>query len=119
MRRNREIRFGTIIVGILTALAIIVSQFFYFEKVDHPKKEVKAAQHDDQSSNAENGTYITLPSSTPPSSSTHVEFLKDSFCLFEIIFLEKEVAVPDLGGSLSLGKLFQTLFHTLISPNAP
>ena len=119
MTQNREIRFGTLIAGILTALAIIVSQFFYFEKVDHAKKEVKTDQHEDQSSDTDNGTYITLPSSTPPSSSTTVEFLQHSICLFEIIFPEREVAVPDLRSSLSLSKFFQTLFHTLISPNAP
>lgn len=119
MTKNREIRFGTLVAGVLTALAIIVSQFFYFEKVDHSKKEVKTEQQEGQSSDADNGTCITLPSSTPPSSSTHVEFLQHSFCLFEIIFPEREVTVPDLAGSLSLGKFFQTLFHTLISPNAP
>jgi hypothetical protein len=122
MTKNRQIRFGTLIAGILTALVIVVSQLFYFEKFDHAKKEVKTEQPEGQGQSSDatdDGTYISLPSSTLPSSSTHVEFLQHSFCLFEIIFPEREVAVPDLGSSLSLSKFFQTLFHTLISPNAP
>ena len=119
MTRNRHVRFGTLIAGILTALTIVVSQLFYFEKVDHGKKEVKTEQQEDQSSDTDDGTFISLPSSTLPSPSTHVEFLQHSVCLFEIIFPVREVAVPDLGSSLSLSKFFQTLFHTLISPNAP
>lgn len=117
MAAKREIRLGTLIVGILTALMIIVSQMFYFETAIPSKKEVKTDQQDDQSSDSE--TYFTLPSSTLPSSSTQVEFQQQSFCLFEIIFPQREVLQHDFSISLPLGKFFQALLHTIISPNAP
>lgn len=108
--------------GILTALVIVVSQLFYFEKPVQSKDEAKADQQTEQSSDASDTNseaYITLPSSTLPSSSTHVEFQQQSFCLFEIIYPEKDAEQHDFSVSLPLSKFFQTLFHTLISPNAP
>ena len=119
MAAKREVRTISLITGIITALAIVVSQFFYFEKPEPLKKEVKTEQHQDSSSDNQSDAYITLPSSTLPSSTTHPEFQQQSFCLFEIIFPEKEVEQHDFSISIPLGKFFQTLFGTIISPNAP
>ena len=119
MAAKREIRTITLVTGLITALAIVVSQFFYFEKPEPSKKEVKTEQQQDQSSDNQSDVYITLPSSTLPSSTTHPEFQQQSFCLFEIIFPEKEVEQHDFSVSIPLGKFFQTLFRTIISPNAP
>ena len=107
--------------GILTALVIVISQLFYFEKPAQTKNEVKTEQTSDASSDASDShqAYITLPSSTLPSSSTHIEFQQESFCLLEIIFPEKDVEQHNFSVSLPLSKFFQTLFHTIISPNAP
>ena len=118
MAAQREVRTISLITGIITALAIIVSQFFYFEKPEPAKKEVKTEQQQDQSSD-QSEAYITLPSSTLPSSTTHPEFQQQSFCLFEIIYPEKEAEQHDFSVSIPLGTFFQTLFHTIISPNAP
>lgn len=109
----------TLITGIITALVIVVSQFFYFEKPEPSKKEVKTEHQQDPSSDNQSDAYITLPSSTLPSSTTHPEFQQQSFCLFEIIYPEKEAEQHDFSVSIPLGTFFQTLFHTIISPNAP
>jgi len=118
MTRKARIQTGTIIAGIFTALVIVVSQLFYFEAHHHTaKKEVKTEhqQHNDQSSD---GAFITLPSSTLPSS-THVEFNQEIFCLFEILFEEEKTEEHDFSVSLPLSRFFQTLFEDIISPNAP
>jgi hypothetical protein len=119
MAAKREVRSISLITGIITALAIVVSQFFYFEKPDSLEKKASTGQQQDQSSDNHTDAYITLPSSTLPSSTTHPEFQQQSFCLFEIIFPEKEVEQHDFSVSIPLGKFFETLFTTIISPNAP
>jgi hypothetical protein len=117
MTGKARIRTTTLIAGILTALVIVVSQLFYFETAHVAKKEIKTEQQqqDDQSGDE---AYITLPSSTLPSS-THVEFGQEIFYLFDILFEEEKIEEHDFNVSLPLSKFFQTLFGTIISPNAP
>lgn len=114
--RNHKIRIGTLLVGILTALAIVISQLFYFEVAGQTKAEVKTEQQEDQS-DAGDEAYITLPSSTLPSS-FHIE-LDQSFCLLEILCEEEEDAEQPRPFSLSITSFFQNLFGATISPNAP
>jgi hypothetical protein len=116
MTGKARIRTTTLIAGILTALVIVVSQLFYFETAHVAKKEIKTEQQQDDQSGDE--AYITLPSSTLPSS-THVEFGQEIFYLFEVLFEEEKVEEHDFNVSLPLSKFFQTLFGTIISPNAP
>lgn len=116
MAGKADIRFGTVLAGVLTALVIIVSQLFYFQTAaHHPKKEVKTEQQD---SSTPDGVYITLPSSTLPSSS-HVVFQQQVFCLFTVLVETVETSEPDRRVSLTPSRFFKTLFRTIISPNAP
>jgi len=117
MAKKATIRTWTLITGLATALVIIVSQLFYFAAPQHTKKDVQTEQQQNQSDDA--GSFITLPSSTLPSTTTHVEFQQESFCLFEILFEEGEVTETAFDFKLPVGKLFLTLFQTIISPNAP
>lgn len=118
MAKKAHIQTTTIITGVLTALIIVVSQLFYFEQAHTCKKEIKAEQQQSDQSQSDDGAYITLPSSTLPSS-THVEFNQEAFCLFEILFEEEKTEEHDFNVSLPLSKFFQTLFGAIISPNAP
>ncbi len=117
MKNKATIQTGTIIAGVLTAVVIVVSQLFYFEKAHIVKKEIKTEQS--SSDDAGDEAYITLPSSTLPSSSTHVEFNQEAFFLFEIVFEEKEQTEPYFNIKLPLSTFFRTLFGAIISPNAP
>ncbi|MFD1002239.1 hypothetical protein ACFQ21_23140 [Ohtaekwangia kribbensis] len=118
MAQKEHIQTTTIITGVLTALIIVVSQLFYFEQAHTCKKEIKTEQQQGDQSQSDDGAYITLPSSTLPSS-THVEFNQEAFCLFEILFEEEKTEEHDFNVSLPLNKFFQTLFGAIISPNAP
>lgn len=123
MTGKARIQTGTLVAGILTALVIVISQLFYFEAHHYTsKKEVKTEQqqgdHQSDQDQSGDGAYITLPSSTLPSS-THVEFNQETFCLFEILFEEEKTEEHDFNVSLPLSKFFQTLFGAIISPNAP
>lgn len=118
MAKKAHIQTTTIITGVLTALIIVVSQLFYFETAHTCKKEIKTEQQQDDQSQSGDEAYITLPSSTLPSS-THVEFNQEAFCLFEILFEEENTEEHDFNVSLPLSKFFQTLFGAIISPNAP
>ncbi len=118
MAKKAHIQTTTIITGVLTALIIVVSQLFYFEQAHTCKKEIKTEQQQGDQSQSDDGAYITLPSSTLPSS-THVEFNQEAFCLFEILFEEEKAEEHDFNVSLPLSKFFQTLFGAIISPNAP
>lgn len=118
MAKKAHIQTTTIITGVLTALIIVVSQLFYFEQAHTCKKEIKTEQQQSDQSQSDDGAYITLPSSTLPSS-THVEFNQEAFCLFEILFEEEKTEEHDFNVSLPLSKFFQTLFGAIISPNAP
>ncbi len=119
MAKKAHIQTTTIITGVLTALIIVVSQLFYFEQAHTCKKEIKTEQQQQSDqSQSDDGAYITLPSSTLPSS-THVEFNQEAFCLFEILFEEEKTEEHDFNVSLPLSKFFQTLFGAIISPNAP
>lgn len=118
MAKKAHIQTTTLVAGVLTALIIVVSQLFYFEQAHTCKKEIKTEQQQGDQSQSDDGTYITLPSSTLPSS-THVEFNQEAFCLFEILFEEEKTEEHDFNVSLPLSKFFQTLFGAIISPNAP
>jgi len=117
MTKKATIRTLTLLTGLVTALAIVISQLFYFAAPQHVKEDVKTEQGSSQST--DDDAVISLPSSTLPSSPACIEFQSESFCLFEIRFEEEEIAEIVSDFKLPLGKLFQTLFEAIISPNAP
>ena len=118
MAKKSEIQLPTLIAGVLTALVIVIMQVFYFQTAGHPiKKEINTDQQQEEHSGDE--AYISLPSSTLPSAAVHVELQQESFYLFEILFNDEQVEEKDCSISTLPGKLFQTLFRVIISPNAP
>ena len=99
------------------ALVIIVSQLFYFEGPREEKSDIKTEQQS-QSQSTDESYVISLPTSILPSY-LHVEFQQASFCLFEILFETTAVKEAAFDFKLPTGKFFQTLFQSIISPNAP
>ncbi len=106
----------SLITGIIVALAIIFSQFFYLQTESHSKKETKTEQH--QTENSEDQIYISVPSTSLPSY-THVELNPNVFFLFEILFEQEVSEVPELNFPIPTGQFFRKIFGVTISPNAP
>lgn len=104
-------------VGVLAAFAIIFSQLFYYQSLEHNKKEVKTEQQQDQSTD-DDQAFFSVPSTSMPSS-TEVELHHKSFLLLEILFEEDEVEVDHEQTTIYLNTFLQTLFSAIISPNAP
>lgn len=95
-------------------VALVFFQLFYYQNTDHPKKEVKTEQQGEQ----QEEFFISLPSSSLPSSS-HVELNQTLIFLFEIVFENEETETRDFNVSLPPNRFFKTLFDGVISPNAP
>jgi hypothetical protein len=122
MVTKTKIRFATQMAGILTAAIILAFPLFYFEKPVQPKNEIKPELHAGPSSSANDANseaYLKLHPSPLRLSPTPVGFQQQSFSLFEIIFPDKDAELHVFRVSFPLSKFFQTLFSTLISPNAP
>lgn len=115
--KREEIRFTTTAIGILVALAVIVSQLSFFPQKSFQKKETKTeqSQSDDES---DQKIYFSAQTPTAPSSA-HVELNPTVFFLFEIILEQTELETYDFDISLPLSQCFRTLFGLAISPNAP
>lgn len=116
--RKERIHTLTIIMGVITALAMVFSQLFYFQGAQLAKKEIKTEKQESQQ-NDNDDSYISLPSFSQPTSSVHVELNQKPVCLFEIFFGKRTEENNEHDVPLSLGKLFQTLFRVTIAPNAP
>ena len=110
-----ETRIVTMPMGILLVLAIVFSQPFYYQQASSQKKETKTEQQ--QKENSEDQVYISIPSTSLPSSA-HVELNPNVFFLFEIL-AEEITAVPELNFPIPPGQFFRTLCGATISPNAP
>lgn len=117
MKRKTGIRSGTLVIGVITALAIVISQFFSFQEADQSrlKKETDTEQQQSQSGDE---AYLTVSTSLP-SSSPHVEIQQETFFLFEILLEDDAEIETQVDFSLPINQFFQTLFGVIISPNAP
>lgn len=114
--RNTASRIASMALGLLVALAIMCSQFFYLPQATFHKKEIKTDQAQNESS--EDQIYFSVPSTTLPSS-VLVELNPNVFLLFEILFEEKVFETPGFSFEIPLSQCFRTLFGLAISPNAP
>ena len=120
MRKN-AIQLFTMITGIVTALVIVFSQFFYFQDAASPKKLTNnhVTEKHEKQDKAQKKAVISLPSFSQQTS-THAEVNpKSSTFLFDIVFGESNEQDHSTAVPISVGKFFQTLFRVFISPNAP
>jgi len=117
MKTAENIRFWSLAMGILTAGAIVFTQFFYF---DHQasEKSVSIEHQDATSDSEEGGQYISQPSFSQPVTSAFV-LQHELAVIHEILFGDHEPEETPVQLTLSTGKLFRALFQFIISPNAP
>jgi hypothetical protein len=107
-----------LVLGVLTASILTVSQLFQYQQDDFRQKEVKTEKQSEESTPDQSAAFIASATvSVLNSVGTHIN--QEIVFLFDILFQEDKQypwipAVP-----LALGKYFQTLFHIIISPNAP
>jgi len=111
-----ETRVATMTIGFIVALAIVCSRFFYIQQGSFHKKETKTEQH--QKENSDEQVYLSVPSTSLPSSS-YVELNPNVFFLFEILFEEELSEIPEFKFSIPSGQFFRMIFGLTISPNAP
>lgn len=120
MRKN-AIQVFTMITGIVTALVIVFSQFFYFQDANSTKKLTAkhATENHEKQDKAQKKAFISLPSFSQQTS-THADVNpKSSMYLFDIGFGESNDQERSPEVPIFVGKFFQTLFRVFISPNAP
>lgn len=116
---NRKYKLLTIILGISTALLVVLSQLFYYQGAELCKKEIKTKQKDAQESdNSQNETLVSLHSFTVQAA-CGVHLSHEATLLFEIFNREDKKVVLSHYLPVSLGKYFLTLFRITIAPNAP
>lgn len=114
----RERKIASLILGVITAIALIVSQLFFYQNTVQVKKETKTEKQSEDSSEEEQSVFYIVAAS-PSISSVQTQIHQEVFFLFEIIFFEDEKHEWFPTMSPAFGKYFQTLFHIIISPNAP
>jgi len=120
MRKN-AVQLFTMITGIVTALVIVFSQFFYFQHADGSKKQADnhTTEKHEKQDNAQKKAIISLPSFSQQTSAHADVNPKASMYLFDIVFGERNDQERSPEVPISVGKFFETLFRVFISPNAP
>lgn len=105
-----------VVFGALTAAVVIFTQFFLYEGPATVRQEIKTEKTTEKSSGDQ--VLIAVPSDTVLSS-FHSGIHHEPVFLFEILFDRQDDIdwTPEI--PVSLGKYFLTLFHIIISPNAP
>ncbi|MBX2964238.1 MAG: hypothetical protein KF687_17125 [Cyclobacteriaceae bacterium] len=116
MKNLKITRVGSLVVGILTAAIIVISQVFFIPN----QSQIKSGSDSEQQDATPEGAEFFSPSAySLPSSSTTVVLNHDLSCIEEILFGEPSTReIPTLV-QRSVGKLFKALFQFIIAPNAP
>ncbi len=102
----------SLVIGVGIALALGVSQLFFFEVNSKEARSVDAGQ-------TEEATFISMPSVTMPSSPSVVETTSGFTFIQEILFEGTDQQAEVVPVSTVFNTLLQTLFRVVISPNAP
>jgi len=103
------------ITAVLTVMAVVCAQFFCYQAKSFEKKEVRTEQ---QESQPEDQLFVSLQSSSMPSSSLLV-LNQVMVLLFEIGIEKRESSPIRFTIFIPPNRFFKTLFDSVISPNAP
>lgn len=126
--KNRKL---IIILGAITAFVIVFSQVFLYQGASFRKEEVKTEKQDKDNTDKQGKqgkqdkqtdpqeAFFSIPSNSVLSS-FHFEFTA-KIILLQALFFEAPASQKNFADEIpiSLGKYFHTLFHIIISPNAP
>lgn len=104
------------IFGALTAAVVVFTQIFLYQAPPPVDSEIKTEKSADKSSGEQ--ILIATPFDSVLSS-FHAGINHEPVFLFEILFDGQDSKGWAAEVPASLGKYFLTLFHTIISPNAP
>ncbi|HYF69925.1 MAG TPA: hypothetical protein VD884_17405 [Ohtaekwangia sp.] len=119
--RRKTYRYGSLIIGLLAALCIIVS---HASQADQNVKSNPASlveplgDNGEPDDNEESKASISISATSFPVASG-VGFMQQAICIFEIIFPHEESVTRTDQISLPLTKFFTTILSVFISPNAP
>ncbi|MDL5050874.1 hypothetical protein QQ054_33280 [Oscillatoria amoena NRMC-F 0135] len=102
----------SLLVGLGIALAIGVSQLFFFELNNKEASPVDAGQTDEVA-------FISMPSVAAPSSPAVVETTSGFSFILEILFESAQQQAEVIPVNTLFDNLLQILFRVVISPNAP
>jgi hypothetical protein len=105
------------IFGLITAAVLVVSQLCCYQQNDFNKKEQKTEESGTVPTHDGENIFIVAANSTISSIQTQIH--QEIIFLFEILFLDNEQQSWTTEVPIALGKYFRTLFHIIISPNAP
>jgi hypothetical protein len=109
------------ITAVLTVMAVVCAQFFYYQAKSFAKTEVKTEQQEQQEQHdtqSEDQLFVSLQSGSMPSSPLLVLHQAMVF-LFEIGIEKRESTPIRLSILIPPNRFFKTLFDSVISPNAP
>ncbi|MBX2947116.1 MAG: hypothetical protein KF725_14895 [Cyclobacteriaceae bacterium] len=112
----KKARFISLILGILIATVIVLSQILYV-----PTTKVADVNPETEQQNPlpEGESLLVLSSYSLPSTSTSLLVSHDLSFIHEILFASQKPDATPFIPQLSVGKLFKALFQFIISPNAP
>lgn len=119
--RRKTYRYGSLIIGLLAALCIIVSHASQADpdvKSNHASLVQSSGDSSESDDNEESNASITISATSFPVASG-VGFMQQAICIFEIIFPQEESVTRTDQISLPLTKFFTTILSVFISPNAP
>lgn len=118
--KSKTFKYGSLFIGLIAAVIIILSQSLAFEKsadnkATTTKTESSAAQNDSESSNL---SVLTISATSFPAAA-QINFFQEAFCLFEILFSNEDASTDPQPIAVPLSKFYSTILRVFISPNAP
>jgi hypothetical protein len=122
--KNTGFKYVSLVIGLMAAVVIILSQCFSLKPVSSVDKNSSAfmtssvSDQQDQSKGDTEPTSITISATSFPASA-QVNFIQEAACLFEICFTEHADLQVNPVENVSLSKFFSTILQVIISPNAP
>jgi hypothetical protein len=117
--KSTAFKYGSLVIGIIAAVVIILSQSLSFEYSAKPTEQKTPTEQNEHSSDAAPGFAEQTISATSFPAAAQINFVQQASCLFEVIF-NNTISYPvDQTLDLPLNKFFSRVLGVLISPNAP
>jgi hypothetical protein len=115
--RSTAFKYGSLIIGIIAAVVIILSQSLSFEYSPNGTKQTAPSEENAPQSDA--GVSELTISATSFPASAQINFIQQATCLFEVVFSDVTTFPVHEAVELPLNKFFSSILGVLISPNAP